>query len=82
MREKLRNFYSKDEGYAAVSTDKEGFRKKLKTFISEATELSKEHDLPRPLEYYTSVFETAFDFIKDDPTRIDTLNFEYVTFSE
>ena len=59
MREKLRNFYARpiDERTAdRIATIS-------KRFISEAKELSEEHDLPRSLKYYVALFKTAFKFL-------------------
>lgn len=61
MREKLRNFFSGDD------QTKEKMNLKQSQFRREAKVLSDEHDLPRPLEYYFALFETAFDFIASDP---------------
>ena len=54
----------------------------IKRFVSEATELSQEHDLPRPLNYYIELFRTAFEFCDASAHNIHLLNDEYVTFSE
>ena len=35
-----------------------------------------------PLEYYVTVFSSAYDFIAQDKTQIEVLRKEYVTFSE
>ena len=48
MREKLRNFYAR--GAHEQTEEKE--KQVIKRFISEARELSQEHELPRPLTYY------------------------------
>ena len=48
MREKLRNFYAR--GASEQTEEKE--KQIIKRFISEARELSEEHELPRPLSYY------------------------------
>jgi hypothetical protein len=80
MREKLRNFFNLKD-YDAHDFD--GFTRKFKQFKSEAKELSDEHELPRPLEYYFGVFEYAYSFIAQDPeTRVQLLHAAYVTFSE
>ena len=48
-----------------------------------AKELSDEHELPRPLDYYIQLFETAFDFISsNEQANTELLHKEYVTFSE
>ena len=78
MREKLRNFYVRP---AAEQTD-EKERQVIKKFISEARELSEEHELPRPLNYYIQLFKVAFEFLDADQANVDLLNNEYVTFSE
>ena len=78
MREKLRNFY----GSPANMQTEEKERQKIKSFISEAKELSQEHDLPRSLNYYIQLFKTAFEFLDMSQANIDLLNDEYVTFSE
>lgn len=54
----------------------------IKKFISEANQLSQEHDLPRPLNYYIQLFKTAFMFCDESQANINMLNAEYVTFSE
>ena len=56
MREKLRNAYAQKDG-SQSDPDKGGICKK---FRREAKELSDEHELPRPLEYYCKLFEMAF----------------------
>lgn len=78
MREKLRNFYAQDKKTESTSnTDS------IKKFIREAKELSDEHELPRPLDYYIELFKCAFDFIDSDyKTNVEMLHKEYVTFSE
>ena len=77
MREKLRGFYAQGKQTEAPSSDT------VKKFIREAKELSEEHELPRPLDYYIELFKTAFDFIDSDrKTNIELLHKEYVTFSE
>lgn len=77
MREKLRNFYVVDRKSELPKSEI------VKKFIREAKELSDEHDLPRPLDYYIELFKTAFDFIDSDPKiNTDMLHKEYVTFSE
>lgn len=78
MREKLRNFY----GMPIADQTDEKERTKIKSFISEAKELSQEHELPRPLNYYIELFKTAFEFLDLAQENIDLLNEEYVTFSE
>ena len=78
MREKLRNFYVRP---VAEQTD-EKERAVIKRFISEARELSEEHELPRPLNYYIQLFKVAFEFLDADQANVDLLNNEYVTFSE
>ena len=83
MREKLRNFFHAKECEISPIEDVEGFKQKLKKFKSESIELAAEHELPRPLEYYVSVFECAMAFIKEKPAeRIEILQQAYVTFSE
>ena len=42
--------------------------------MSEAKELSDEHELPRPLKYYIALFKTAFEFLKQDKYHVDLLN--------
>ena len=59
MREKLRNFYAR--GSHEQTEEKE--KQIIKRFISEAKELSQEHELPRPLTYYIELFKTAFEFL-------------------
>ena len=59
MREKLRNFYSR--GSHEQTGEKE--KQVIKRFISEARELSQEHELPRSLNYYIELFKTAFEFL-------------------
>lgn len=54
----------------------------IKAFIREARNLSEEHELPRPLNYYISLFKVAFEFLDASQTNVDLLNNEYVTFSE
>jgi hypothetical protein len=77
MREKLRNYYAEKGKSEYPSSDI------VKKFIREAKELSDEHELPRPLDYYIELFKTAFDFIDSDPqTNAQLLREEYVTFSE
>lgn len=81
MREKLRNYFSQvkrpgDEPRRPVGDV-------VKKFKAEAKELSDEHELPRPLEYYVELFKTAFDFIDQNPKEnTELLHAEYVTFSE
>jgi hypothetical protein len=48
MREKLRNFFAR----SAEEQSREKERSIIKKFINEAKELSDEHELPRPLNYY------------------------------
>ena len=80
MREKLRNYYTADK---VSGVDKKPIGEIVKRFRSEAKELSDEHELPRPLDYYIELFKTAFDFIADNPkVNIELLQTEYVTFSE
>ena len=78
MREKLRNFY----GAKPVDQTPEREKQKIRTFISEARELSQEHELPRPLNYYIELFKTAFEFLDLSQANVTLLNEEYVTFSE
>ena len=78
MREKLRNFYARN----ATERTGERIAQVSKRFISEAKELSEEHELPRSLKYYVALFRTAFKFLDSDPYHVDLLNEEYVTFSE
>ena len=55
----------------------------VKKFIREAKELSDEHELPRPLDYYIALFKAAFEFIDSNPKEhTEMLHKEYVTFSE
>lgn len=61
MREKLRGFYQHDK---KSETPKGEI---IKKFIREAKELSEEHELPRPLDYYIELFKAAFDFIDSNP---------------
>lgn len=61
MREKLRNFYVVDRKSESPKSEI------VKKFVREAKELSDEHELPRPLEYYIQLFMAAFDFIDSDP---------------
>jgi hypothetical protein len=78
MREKLRGYYAMDRKTQAPPR-----ADILKKFAREAKELSDEHELPRPLEYYLELFRLAFDFIEADPVpRTAMLHKEYVTFSE
>lgn len=77
MREKLRNFHSRDN-----QTEDQRHSIEAK-FRKEARELADEHELPRSLDYYIALFKAAFDFIKSDKERnTRLLNEEYVTFSE
>lgn len=39
-------------------------------------------DLPRPLEYYEKVFAGAFDYLRENPAEVHTLQNQFVTFSE
>ena len=78
MREKLRNFYAR--GAHEQTEEKE--KQVIKRFISEARELSQEHELPRPLTYYIELFKTAFEFLDSSSANVTLLNDEYVTFSE
>ncbi len=79
MREKLRNYYAPDRSGAERKPPSEVVKK----FRAEAKELSDEHELPRPLDYYIELFKTAFDFIADNPkVNTELLQNEYVTFSE
>ena len=78
MREKLRNHYARKVSDQGAEAEKRSIGK----FISEARELLKEHELPRPLTYYIQLFKTAFQFCDSDPANIELLNTEYVTFSE
>lgn len=48
MREKLRHFFVRSPAEQTEAKEKEVIKK----FISEANQLSQEHDLPRPLSYY------------------------------
>jgi len=80
MREKLRNYYTADK---VAGADKKPVGEIVKRFRSEAKELSDEHELPRPLDYYIELFKTAFEFIAENPkVNIELLQTEYVTFSE
>ena len=78
MREKLRNFH------ASKNDNRTDERVKYVTgkFVSEAKQLSDEHELPRPLKYYIELFKTAFVFLAQDQYNVDLLNEQYVTFSE
>jgi len=78
MREKLRNFYGRPPSEQTEEKEK----MVIKKFISEARELSEEHDLPRELTYYINLFKTAFEFLDQSQANIEMLNEEYVTFSE
>jgi hypothetical protein len=60
MREKLRAFYVIDRKSELPKSEI------IKKFVREAKELSDEHDLPRPLDYYIQLFHAAFDFIDSD----------------
>lgn len=78
MREKLRGYYAQD-----LKGEQKSSSESIKKFIREAKELSDEHELPRPLEYYIELFKSAFDFIDSDyKTNVELLHKEYVTFSE
>lgn len=80
MREKLRNYYTAEKtgGY-----EKKPIGAIVQKFKSEAKELSDEHELPRPLDYYIELFKTAFEFIATNPKEnTELLQTEYVTFSE
>ena len=80
MREKLRNYYTPEK---MAGGDKKPIGEIVKRFRSEAKELSDEHELPRPLDYYIELFKTAFEFIADNPkVNVELLQTEYVTFSE
>ena len=80
MREKLRNYFAQER---KAGEEPKPIGVVVTRFKSEAKELSDEHELPRPLEYYTELFKTAFEFIKSNPkTNIELLHTEYVTFSE
>lgn len=57
-------------------------KKICQRFQKEANDLSKEHDLPRPLKYYVQLFRTAFEFLDISSKHVDLLNEECVTFSE
>jgi hypothetical protein len=79
MREKLRGFYAAERKNDAPKSKTEVVKK----FTREAKELSDEHELPRPLDYYIQLFETAFDFIESNVNfNTELLHKEYVTFSE
>jgi hypothetical protein len=60
MREKLRNNIPLDKKLEGEGKPVQDIVKK---FIGEAKELSEEHELPRPLDYYIDLFKTAFVFI-------------------
>ena len=82
MREKLRGYHAGD-----IPTGEEAHAKRkrlLKKFNDESRELLSEgdSDLPRPLSYYSTVFQGAFDFLEKHPGEIQTLQGEFVTFSE
>ena len=78
MREKLRNFYARQDG----DRSDERMKGVTQKFTQEAKELSNEHELPRSLKYYIELFKTAFVFLKQDKYHVDLLNEQYVTFSE
>lgn len=61
MREKLRNYFT-------PGREKKPIGEVVKRFRAEAKELSDEHELPRPLDYYIELFKTAFDFIDSNPS--------------
>lgn len=80
MREKLRGYYAQKE---KKNEDLKSVSSYVNKFIGEAKELSEEHELPRPLNYYIELFKTAFSFIESNPKKnTDLLNNEFVTFSE
>lgn len=80
MREKLRNFYGNDK----VEKTKDNFDVIVKKFKNESTSFLEggQNSLPQPLEYYVRVFESSFEFIKENPSEVETLQNKYVTFSE
>lgn len=78
MREKLRNYY----GRPASEQTEYKERDVIKKFINEARQLSQEHELPRPLNYYIQLFKVAFEFLELSSANVELLNNEYVTFSE
>jgi hypothetical protein len=86
MREKLRNYYSADKGkgFDTNTASRTDFNKILNKFKGESEEFLEggQNQLPQPLEYYIDVFNTAFDFIQENPDQIEVLQGKYVTFSE
>ena len=87
MREKLRGFYhlgktNKDVDIADLPKDK--FEKIKNKFVRESKEFlaDGQNDLPQPLDYYVHIFSSAYDFIEQDPSQLELLKNEYVTFSE
>ena len=80
MREKLRGFFC----LPVSKQDPDRLSKPINDkFRNEAKALSDEHELPRPLDYYIALFETAFVFIQEQrESRSELLHKEYVTFSE
>ena len=80
MREKLRGYYAQER---KKGEEARPASQVINKFIGEAKELSDEHELPRPLEYYIQLFKTAFTFIESNPkVNIEMLHKEFVTFSE
>jgi hypothetical protein len=54
-------------------------------FVRESKDLCEDGqtELPRPLEFYTSILKSAFDFIESDFERnTKMLQSEFVTFAE
>ena len=87
MREKLRGFYSsekKGETVNVLEKSKEKFDSIAKKFRNESEAFldGGKNQLPQPLEYYETVFKGAFDYIKENPSAVNELHNQYVTFSE
>ena len=87
MREKLRGFYGADKKGEAInieSKSKAKFDGIAKKFSNESKEFLEggKNQLPQPLEYYEAVFNGAFDYIKENPSAVNELQTQYVTFSE
>ncbi|CDW83198.1 UNKNOWN [Stylonychia lemnae] len=74
MREKLRGYYR--------NKSSKGQESLINKFQKEMEELMNENELPQPLEFYVDVFKLAFEFIKHDPSQIEYLNKEYISFQE
>lgn len=82
MREKLRNYHDGEILKGQEAKDK--IQKLVARFKSESRDLLSEgdSDLPRPMSYYTAVFAGAFEFLRQNPSEIKTLQEAFVTFSE